>query len=52
MQLQPELGETRPEFLQTRFRVSTMFEGDQEVVRVADDDSITVAATFTPSLYP
>ncbi len=52
MQLQPELGEARPEFLQTRLSLVLVLEADHEIVRVAHDDHISAAAVLPPPSYP
>lgn len=52
MQLQPKLGETRPEILQTRQRLIMRLESDHKIIRVANDDHFSATATFAPLLHP
>jgi len=52
VQLQPELGKPRAEFLQTRDGLAVALETDREVVRIAHDDHITAAAVFPPPFDP
>ncbi len=52
VQLQAKLGETRAELFQTRRRLVTMLKADNEVIRIAHDNHIAVAAVGPPPRDP
>ena len=52
IQLQAELGEPRAEFFQTRRRLVTMLKAEYDVIRIAYDNHIAVAAVCPPPRDP